>query len=702
MILVEKEIRHFHLCGGSGSGARGFNLGSARLGNIIAKPRCIGSVDIDPRACRDFEQLTGVPATLLDLMDERQYRAFHNCAPPRGWREATPDDIRRAQRYQHPHVGFTSAPCKGNSGLLPEAQAQTERYQALNSLAERAMWLFLEANADDPVEIILFENVPRIATRSRPQLDRIIKLLDAYGYASQETVHDCGEIGGLGQTRKRYLLIARHRPKVPNFLYEPVKYPLRGIGDVLDKLPVPLSGLGGPLHRMPALQWQTWVRLAFVEAGSDWRSLNKLTVEDGVLKDFGITPEYGFNGVLGVNRWSDPGPTISTRSMPTTGGYAIADPRTGYAIGAHENKYAVGEWNGASRTVIGTNKGPGSGAISVADPRVERQARRTTFGVADWGDTSNSIRGESLPSNGTFAVADPRVNGHPKSVQLGVRRWRGQPAGVVTGKMIAGGGPHSVADPRLDGVRFNHVYRVVRYDEAAPAVAGPGGPAGGLSVADPRAHSGFGGKGKYQVAGFKHPAGTVIAASTTGHGAFGVADPRPAFVREGSKRTDSYLTSQGYYGVLRYDETGNAVTGFGKHDNGFNSVADPRMSAFSTSDQAKKVNTLPGARENVVCIIRALDGTWHRPITTLECAALQSMFDPEKYFTSPEDYWDLDGMSDSAKRERIGNAVPSDAAKGMASTIYRCLLSAWSGTTFELSSEPIWVQPVALALSAAR
>jgi hypothetical protein len=55
------------------------------------------------------------------------------------------------------------------------------------------------------------------------------------------------------------------------------------------------------MHRIPSLQWKTWVRLAFVEAGSDWRSLNKLEVEDGVLRDFLIVPcgQEGA-GVLGV------------------------------------------------------------------------------------------------------------------------------------------------------------------------------------------------------------------------------------------------------------------------------------------------------------------------------------------------------------------------------------------------------------------
>ncbi|MFX6182826.1 DNA cytosine methyltransferase, partial [Acinetobacter baumannii] len=76
---------------------------------------------------------------------------------------------------------------------------------------------------DDPPELIIFENVPRIATRGRHLLDQIVSLLRQHGYATAETTHDCGEIGGLAQSRKRFLLVGRHMAKVPNFLYEPPK-----------------------------------------------------------------------------------------------------------------------------------------------------------------------------------------------------------------------------------------------------------------------------------------------------------------------------------------------------------------------------------------------------------------------------------------------------------------------------------------------
>lgn len=82
----------------------------------------------------------------------------------------------------------------------------------------------------------------------------------------------------------------------------------------------------------------------------------------------------------------------------------------------------------------------------------------------------------------------------------------------------------------------------------------------------------------------------------------------------------------------------------------------------------------------------------HRPFTTLELAALQSLVDPEEHL-------ELEGLSDNAWRERVGNAVPPKAAEAIASVMGTTLLLAWSGETFLLSSQPIWVRPVATALA---
>lgn len=595
--MSRAEIRHFHLFCGSGSGARGFNRGTARVGTLTAEPRCIGGIDVDAGCIRDFERLTGARGTVLDLFDREQFVAHNGREPGPDWREATPADIRAAAGNKRPHIVFLSAPCKGFSGLLSEEKSRTDRYQALNRLTVRGVWLMLEAWADDPPELVIFENVPRLATRGRPLLDRITAMLRAYGYATAETTHDCGELGGLAQSRKRLLLVARHIEKVPNLLYEPARRPLRAVGDVLQHLPVPGGDAGGAMHRMPALAWKTWVRLAFVEAGSDWRSLNKLAVQDGYLRDFLVVPEM-HNGGLGVRRWSEPCGTVQGQSRPSNGAFSVADPRFAQSAAWHDGQ------------------------------------------------------------------------------AYGVRRWA-EPTGAIAGQQSPGQGAYAVADPRMSGQRMNNAYRVVRIDQPSVAVTGGRG-AFGACVADPRQPGQpF---AKYGVTGWDSATGTVIGGSTTGQGAFAVADPRTGM----SVDRDGYRT-QGHYGVTSWADPCGAVSAAACHDNGRWSVADPR---------------LPAAAEHLVALIRALDGTWHRPFTTLELAALQTFFDPEDPVEAAA--FGLDGTSDSAWREHIGNAVPGDAAAAIAGEMYRTLLLAFSGETFALSASPVWVRPIVAALQLGR
>ncbi|MFG6179636.1 DNA cytosine methyltransferase, partial [Halomonas sp. THAF12] len=241
----QHEIRHFHLFCGLGGGADGFNRGHARVGTMEARFRCLGGVDSDPAAIADFGRQAGAPGTVIDLFDREQYMAFHGAEPPVGWREATPADIQSAAGGERPHIVFLSAPCKGFSGLLSQSRSTTPRYQALNGLTLRGIWLTMEAWADDPPELLIFENVPRIANRGRQLLDRITALLERYGYHVAETTHDCGELGNLAESRKRFLLVARHAEKVPPFLYEPVKRPLRAVGQVLGDMPLPGDEMAG-------------------------------------------------------------------------------------------------------------------------------------------------------------------------------------------------------------------------------------------------------------------------------------------------------------------------------------------------------------------------------------------------------------------------------------------------------------------------
>lgn len=557
-MLIKRTLYHFHFCCGLGGGAKGFNRARPRVGNVEAEWECLGGIDVDPAGLADFSRLAGVPGTLLDLFTRDQYIRFHGKEPPPGWREATPEDVRRAAQGKRPDAVFISSPCKGASGLLSEKMSLTPKYQALNELTLRCIWLMGEAWADDPVPLIVFENVPRLATRGRHLLDQINSLLSSFGYAVAETTHDCGELGGLAQSRKRFLLVARHVEKVPPFLYEPEKKSLRAVGDILGRMPLPGDiESAGPMHRVPSLHWKTWVRLALVRAGSDWRSLNELAIEDGHLRDLVIVPEYR-SGYMGVHGWDDTAGTIAGRSGPTNGAFSVADPRYRQAA----------NWNHGQQ-----------------------------FGVIRWAESSPTIPGQTMPGQGTFSVADPRPN------------WN--------------------------------------------------------------RHS-----GNYRVIPFDRPAGTIIAG---GKGVQGgqqsVADPRILHRGKG----DNYLTG-GHYGVIGFDQHSGAIAASSRYDSGRFSVADPRI---------------PAADERLTCIIRSLDGTWHRPFTTLEKAALQSLVEPEEYLV-------LDGMSDKDWSERIGNAVPPDAAEAIADVMGTTLLLAEQGETFMLSNTPIWVRNVAVALSVAQ
>jgi len=626
-----QEFTHFHFCCGIGGGAKGFNKANPRVGAMSARFRCLGGVDVSPAAIRDFNRIAGVPGTVMDLFSRDQYTAFHGKEPPPTWREMGPADIRRAAGNERPNVVFISSPCKGASGLLSETMSLTPKYQALNALTLRCIWLMAEAWADDPVDLIVFENVPRLATRGRHLLDQINQVLQRYGYAVAETTHDCGELGGLAQSRKRFLLVARHAEKVPPFLYEPEKKRLRAVGDVLGRMPFPGDEAAGPMHRIPRLQWKTWVRLAFVEAGSDWRSLNRLAVENGHLSEYLIVPEM-HRGVLGVRDWSEPSGTVTGNSRPMTGAFSVADPRH-MGPAKHSNELRVGTWEEAARVVSGAH---GTGQC----------------------------------------IADPRYSNSGDYGQLGVRSWN-EPTGTITAQRSPIQGGFSVADPRTSGERHGNVYRIVAWDQAGGTVTADFKPTSGGGVADPRSTSSFDGAGKYLVTPFDQPAGTVIAASTTGQGAFAVADPRTSLNTR--QQGDAYLTG-GHYGVVPWDSPSGAVSAAARQDNGRWSVADPRIDALPAPDQ------------KTVAIIRALDGTWHRPFTTLELAALQSLIEPEEYLL-------LDGMSDSVWREHIGNLVPPDAATAIAEVMGATLLLAGAGETFVLSATPIWVRNVALALT---
>jgi site-specific DNA-cytosine methylase len=285
----------------------------------------------------------------------------------------------------------------------------------------------------------------------------------------------------------------------------------------------------------------------------------------------------------------------------------------------------------------------------VADPRAGAGwGGKGKYSVTAWNAETGAVIAASTTGTGASAVADPRLSDKPGRHwnQMRVGEWD-SPSGTVVGATRPGSGAACIADPRLGRVGLNNVFRVVEWDEAAQAVTGGGTPtSGGQAVADPRPRLG---------------------------GRWGA----------------------GHYGILPWEEPAGAVTS-AKHDQGRAAAADPRCgSASGLSGEVEEPEPLPGDREQGAYTIIALDGTWHRPLTTLELATLQGLLDPG-------DWSPFDGTSHSAWRERIGNSVPSPAAEAIGGVIGRALLAHWSGTYLQATMEAPWCLPIVAAWEAAR
>lgn len=513
-----REYKVLHLFAGIGGGALGFQAARSRFMGEEARFRTLLGVDLDAQACADFERLTGAPALCADIA------------------ELTPGELAAACGGEAPDIVFLSAPCKGFSSLLPKKRLEEEHYQKLNRLMLQGLWLVAETWPNALPRLIVSENVPRIQQRGADLIRGVKQLLAGYGYRFHEGRHDCGEIGGLAQRRRRWLLVARREQSVPTFLYQPPKLRVRAIGEVLERLPMPDDAAGGRMHRLPRLKPMTWIRLALIPAGGDWRALGRK--QDG----------------------------------PWRGTYGIAP------------------WGGPSGTVTANGRADGRGVSAVADPRVD------------------------------------------------------------------GAGP-----------KFNHAFRIVRWDEASVAVAGGTGPSsGGVSVGDPRFTHGDGAhRNKYRVLDWSDASTAVIGATRPGSGAPAVADPRLSLK---DSRPD-------LLGVLRWDRPSKTVSG-NASVSGSNcpaACADPR------------VEDLMEDRVEVPVIV-ALDGTWHRPLTTLELAALQDL----PVVGADGAPLELEGRSQGRDRQAIGNAVPVGAARAIAEQMGLALLASDAGLGFTLGGTPVW------------
>lgn len=635
--------------------------------------------------------------------------------------------------------------CKGFSGLMSPTKAATPKYQAMNQLAVRAVDLLLEAWGDDGPSLILLENVPRIATRGADLVKAVRQRLRKRRYVTHEGTHNCGKIGRLAQSRERFLLVARHTGKCPVFLYQPSEHPLRPCGDVLSTLPLPNDPSAGRLHRLPEISLRTWLRLAAIRPGKDWRDLSTLDGEErpawaryrvtrwsdtmGAVAGSGTNSAWGVadvrvdgswhHSVLGVVAASDPFGTITGNGRVYSGAFSFADARLSELPGRdwHHNVLRVTPTTEHTGTITGAGH-PSAGLVCVADLAIGR-AFRGAFGVASEEKPAATITGEAGASNGANAVADRRLRAPRPRYGM---NWRvlngGEPATCITGTRDVQAGAPSVADDRLaDGtaVRFKGRLGMVGWGRPARTIlGGPLNWAVGdvrLGADNPNRH-----RSKFYVSPSDAPARMVTGADRVRSGAPAYADlalRAPAYPRrygvldtwapaevittntapgggQGSvadlRLTCNPWKTSGVLGVLSLGQPSYTITSALDLWAGWAAVADPRVPSNPELAVRWFPRSLDAAPMFVPVFAGRGDGSWHRPLTLLERAALQGL--PAVFRGAP--LW-LEGTL-SQISEHIGNAVPVGAALAIAGEMLRTLILAATGAFALSSGSGVWVR----------
>lgn len=677
-----------HLFAGSG----GCTLGFQRAGF-----RSLGSFDFDPRACRDLERLTGGPAFCSDLAAMQ------------------PAELRELTRGACPDVVVMSPPCKSFSGCMPAGRAAEDKYVDMSQLAVRGVFLALESWAPRRPRLVLLENVPRIQSRGADLLAQVVALLQRYGYTTDQRTHDCGVLGGLAQHRERFLLVARHLETCTDVLRKPPPQRVRTVGEVLLPLPSPAAEHGDEMHRLPLLSPLNWLRLAAIRAGKDWRDLPAEI-------RLGGEAVARHDGKLGVEEWDGAAHTVIGRgSRPGSTWASTADPRLGgddRRAGAYEavadvrvagekrpNCYGVGGANDPALVIRGMQRTQTSQA-AFADPRVgwdlERHAGRPdSYGVARADAPSLTVRGRQDVQSSRASVADPRLA--PRATGT---RFKGKlqvssadaASNTITGSSAQPslGACAVVADPRLGErtARQNGGFGVEAHDDAAHAVLGEGSVRNTrASVADPRLGCAPR-NGHYGVLETAAPSGVILGAHGHDSGRGSVADPRLSY-RSAEREAGGGHSGRGDFGVLDPAEPSPTVRARHEVRQAPAAVVDERGWPVPTHELVREGDELVlygppldlETKRSCYLVIRAPDGTWHRPLTDRELAVLQGF---------PVDC-QLEGPSSSSRtggagrREHIGNAIPPPTAEAIAREAAATLRS--TSVAGFLRGPDTWVQP---------
>lgn len=306
------------------------------------------------------------------------------------------------------------------------------------------------------------------------------------------------------------------------------------------------------------------------------------------------------------------------------------------------------------------------------------------------------------------AIGMPEDDGRQSGL-YGVCDSNGQSHTVVARARAGSSSWASVSDPRLSDrtQRQNGGFGVNESREPAHAVVAEGSVRNTWSsTTDPRlGHSCR--RGSLEVQQPSAPSRVVIGEEGLAKPGRLIADPR---LRERAHRHD------GIYGVHDPREPSHTVIAEARSGKGWAEVADDRR--FEPTNVLRTSASLASRREEwgaasfvlegpplslassrpTWLVIEAPDGTYHRPLTTLELAVLQGLpawhraGDPRELELGAEGggWLELAG-SQAEQRERIGNAIPPATAEAIAREALE-VLDAGATQRFRLSSGGLWVQ----------
>ncbi len=379
----------------------------------------------------------------------------------------------------------------------------------------------------------------------------------------------------------------------------------------------------------------------------------------------------GFNSMDHVLGWNQAAKTVTGATRPGNGAPSAASPiplfllpQSGNPDRMHWGKYVVVPMNGSAPTVTGADR-VGSGAVSIAQP-LEVAVKDSAFhagpgigrlGVLSSAVASSTVTGNARIATGPFNYAAPVPlvlipTAYCYDKAYAVLDTPNEPSHTVAGTTAVGCGAYA----RTDAV-----------------------PAEGLRLA--LGCTPF--SGSYGVAASSEPFPTVIAEAQIDKGMAAIADPTPP---------------RAPFVILSYEEArrvadGEIVAPFAIVD-----PADPEHPLAIIDDMKKPPyrwveyrdgrGKLKRRKEVVPLILISEDGTWHRPLTTLELAVLQGL--PWMLHGAPLDF----GGGSTKQRETIGNMIPMPVGAAVGDQMLAAGIAADLGCFFlSNGGGGIWVRP---------